>query len=166
MRELEKPVAQVFRRLRFQRFMSAFVWALAAGLLVVAVALGVSKGLDRAIPGPEWLPFAIAAGVAMLVAALVAIVSGASRLDAAVAIDHAFQLNERLSTALTLPADLRETPAGSALLADTKKKLEGIDVTTAFGARMPRRAWVVLVPAILAGSMLPQMPTGRNWRCS
>ena len=34
------------------------------------------------------------------------------------------------------------------------KKLASIDVTTAFGTRLPRRAWVVLVPAILAGSML------------
>lgn len=114
MRELEKPVAQVFRRLRFQRFLAVLVWALAAGLLVVAVALGASKGLDRAIPGPEWLPFAIAGGLAILIAAVVAIVSGATRIDAAVAIDRAFRLNERLSSALTLPADLRETPAGAA----------------------------------------------------
>ena len=114
MRELEKPVAQVFRRLRFQRFVSVLVWALAACLLVVAVVLGVSKAIDHAIPGPEWAPFAVAGGLGFLVAALVAIFSGASRLDAAVAIDHAFHLNERLSSALTLPADLRETPAGRA----------------------------------------------------
>ncbi len=154
MRELEKPVAQVFRRLRFQRFVSVLVWTLAASLLVVAMALGVSKAINHAIPGPEWAPFAVAGGLGFLIAALVAIFSGASRLDAAVAIDHAFHLNERLSSALTLPADLYETPAGSALLADTQKKLADIDVTSAFGTRLPRRAWVVLVPAFLAGSML------------
>lgn len=154
MRELEKPVAQVFRRLRFQRFVSVLVWTLAACLLVVAIALGVSKAIDHTIPGPEWAPFAVAGGLGFLIAALVATFSGASRLDAAVAIDHAFHLNERMSSALTLPADLHQTPAGRALLADTQKKLAGIDVTSAFGTRLPRRAWMVLVPAFLAGFML------------
>ncbi len=34
MRELEKPVAQVFRRLRLQRFLGTLVWTLALALLV------------------------------------------------------------------------------------------------------------------------------------
>ena len=102
MRELEKPVARVFRRLRLQRFVSSLVWVLAIALLVVAVVLGVSKGLNRPVPGPEWAPFAVAGGLSMLIAALIAIFTGPSRLDAAVAIDHAFHLNERVSTALDL----------------------------------------------------------------
>ena len=120
----------------------------------MAVVLGTTKALGYAIPGPDWLPFAIAGGCGVLIAALVAIFSGASRLDAAVAIDHAFHLNERLSTALTLPDDLRETPAGRALFADATKKLTDLDVAAAFGPRLPRRAWVVLIPAALAVSML------------
>lgn len=154
MRELEKPVARVFRRLRLQRFVSSLVWVLAIALLLVAVVLGVSMALDHALPGPEWAPFAIAGGLCMLIAALIAIFTGPSRLDAAVAIDHAFHLNERVSTALTLPAELRETSAGRALLADAGKKLADLDVTSAFGPKLPRRAWVVLIPASLAVSML------------
>ena len=154
MRELEKPVARVFRRLRLQRFVSSLVWVLAIALLLVAVVLGVSKALNHALPGPEWAPFAIACGVGALIAALIAIFTGPSRLDAAVAIDHAFHLNERVSTALTLPSDLRETSAGHALLADARKKLAELDVTSAFGPKLPRRAWVVLIPASLAVSML------------
>ncbi|MGZ3383873.1 MAG: hypothetical protein ACXWNF_02930 [Isosphaeraceae bacterium] len=154
MRELEKQVARVFRRLRLQRFVSSLVWVLAIALLLVAVVLGVSKALNHALPGPEWAPFAIACGVGALIAALIAIFTGPSRLDAAVAIDHAFHLNERVSTALTLPSDLRETSAGHALLADARKKLAELDVTSAFGPKLPRRAWVVLIPASLAVSML------------
>ena len=90
----------------------------------------------------------------LLIAALIAIFTGPSRLDAAVAIDHAFHLNERVSTALTLPSDLRETSAGHALLADARKKLADLDVTAEFGPKLPRRAWVVLIPASLAVSML------------
>src|SRR5208282_2761865 len=154
MRELEKPVARVFRRLRLQRFVSSLVWVLAIALLLVAVVLGVSKALNHALPGPEWAPFAIAGGLGVLMAALFAIFTGPSRLDAAVAIDHAFHLNERVSTALTLLAELRETSAGHALLADARKKLADLDVTSAFGPKLPRRAWVVLIPASLAVSML------------
>jgi hypothetical protein len=154
MRELEKPVGRVFRRLRFQRFVGVLVWALASSLFLVAVALGISKALNQTLPGPAWAPFAIAGGLGMLIAALVAIFSGPNRLDAAVAIDHAFHLNERLSTALTLPATLHETPAGRAVLADALRKVTDLDVTSAFRTRLPRRSWVVLIPAALAVSML------------
>jgi hypothetical protein len=154
MSELEKPVGKVFRRLRFQRFVTSLLWALAITLFLVAVTLATSKALNRTLPGPDWAPFAVAAGLGLLVAAGIAIFSGPSRLDAAVAIDHSFHLNERVSTALTLPSTLRETPAGSALLADARKKLVDLDVAAAFGPRLPRRAWVVLIPVALAVSML------------
>jgi hypothetical protein len=154
MRELEKPVAKVFRRLRLQRFVTALVWTLAVSLFLLTVVLGTSKALNLAIPGPQWAPFAIAGGLGAFVAALVAIFTGASRLDAAVAIDRVFHLNERLSSAMTLPTNLLESPAGRALLADARKKLTDLDVAAAFGPRLPRRAWVVLIPAALAVSML------------
>jgi len=154
LRELEKPVARVFRRMRFQRFVTAAVWSWTATLVVVALFLGASKLMDRPLPYADWVPFAVAAAVGILIAATVAIVSGPSRHDAAVAVDRAYTLNERVSTALTLPADLRETPAGRALVADAIRKLDRIDVTSAFGMRLPRRAWVMAIPAVLAASML------------
>ena len=46
------------------------------------------------------------------------LLTGPSRLDAAVALDRVFHLNERVSSALSLPEDLRDTPAGRALIAD------------------------------------------------
>jgi hypothetical protein len=154
MRELDKPVARVFRRLRLQRFVSSLVWVLVITLFLVAVVLAASKALDRALPGPEWAPFAIAVGLGAVIAALFAIFTGPSRLDAAVAIDRSFHLEERISTALTLPLELRATPAGQALFADAGKKLTDLEVTAAFGPKLPRRAWVVLIPAGLAVGML------------
>src|SRR5438067_9552975 len=118
MRELEKPVARVFRRLRYQRFLTTLVWSWAIALILVAGVLGAERLLNRGLPAPDWVPFAVAGALGMLVAAAIAIASGPSRLDAAVAIDRVFHLNERLSSALTLPADLREAPAGRALIAD------------------------------------------------
>jgi hypothetical protein len=153
-RELEKPIGRVWRRMRFQRFLSALVWCWVVTLAAVAVALTVEKLTERSLPGPDWWPFAAAAGLGLVVAAVIAVVSGPSRIDAAVAIDHAFLLNERLSTALTLPDDLRQTPAGRALLTDAVKHIADLDVRPAFGPRLPKLAWVPLVPAAVALTLL------------
>ena len=104
--------------------------------------------------GPGWVPFAVAGGVAFLFAAALAVLTGPSRVDAAVAIDQKFHLNERLSTALTLPESLRETSAGRALLADTRKHIDGLDIPSQFGLSLPRQAWVPVVTGGLAVGML------------
>ena len=75
-------------------------------------------------------------------------------MDAAVALDRVFHLNERVSSALSLPADLRETLAGRALIADAARKVADLDVAAEFGLRLPRRAWVVLIPATAAALLL------------
>ena len=83
-------------------------------------------------------------------AALIAGLTGPDRTDAAVALDRAFGLNERLSTALTLPEELRETSAGRALIADAIRHVADLDVADRFGLSIPRRAWVPIIPALLA----------------
>ena len=152
--ELERPISRVWWRMRFQRFLSALVWTWAAALLLVMVAFGVERFLDRPIPGADWWPFAIAAGVGVVIAGIIALTTGASRVDAAVAIDRVFHLNERLSTALTLPEDLRETAAGRALLADAIKHVSDLQIGAEFGPKLPRLAWVPVIPAALALGLL------------
>ncbi len=155
MREFDTVIGRVWRRLRFQRFLGALVWCLAGVLLVTAVVIAVETFEPSVVvPGPLWAPFAIAGAVGLVVAALIALFTGPSRVDAAVAIDHAFHLNERLSTALTLPEHLRETAAGRALLADARRHVGDLDIGAKFGLRVPRRAWVPLVPAALAVGLL------------
>src|SRR3954447_14799097 len=82
-RELERPIGRVWRRLRFQRFLAAAVWSWTGALALVALAIAVEKGIGRSLPGPEWAPFAIAGGVGLVLAALIALVSGPTRVDAA-----------------------------------------------------------------------------------
>jgi hypothetical protein len=154
MRELEKPVARVFRRLRYQRFLATLVWSWAVALALVAGVIAGEKLMNRKLLGPEWAPFAVAGALGLVIAAGVAIASGPSRLDAAVALDRVFHLNERVSSALTLPGDLRDTPAGRALLADAIKRVADLDLAAEFGLRLPRRAWVVLIPATAAVLLL------------
>jgi hypothetical protein len=154
MRELEKPVARVFRRLRSQRFLTVLLWSWSIALALVAGLIAGERLLNRTVPGPEWAPFAAAGLMGLVVAAGVALLSGPSRLDAALALDRVFHLNERMSSALALPADLRETSAGRALIADAAKKVAHLDVAAEFGLRLPRRAWVILIPASAAVLLL------------
>ena len=167
MRELEKPVARVFRRLRYQRFLAALFWSWAIALSLVAGLIAAEKLLNRSVPGPDWVPFAAAGLAGVVIAAGVSLVTGPSRLDAALALDRAFHLSERVSSAFSLPADLRDTPAGRALLADALRKVADLDIAAEFGLRLPRRAWVVLIPAtaalllLFAPALVPQIAQAR-----
>jgi myosin heavy subunit len=152
--EFDKPIGRAWRRMRLQRFLSALVWCWGAALLVVAGTIAYEKIADKNLPGADWLPFAVAGGLGLLFAAGIALLTGPSRVDAAVEIDRLFGLNDRLATTLTLPADLRGTPAGRALLADTLSRVGGLDIGAKFGLSMPRRAWVPLVPALLAVGLM------------
>lgn len=150
MHEFDKPIGRAWRRLRLQRFITALVWCLVACLTMAVLAIGSARLTDVGLPGVWWWPLALAAALAVLGAAVIALMTGPSRVDAAVAIDHAFHLNERLSTALTLPDDLRQTPAGRALIADAIKQVQGLEIGEKFGLRRPRLAWAPIIPAVLA----------------
>ncbi len=154
MKELDKPIGRVWRRLRLQRFLASTVWCLAGGLALATVVLGVEKLGQVPVPGAAWWPFAIAGGLSLVVAGLIAALTGPDRTEAAVALDRAFGLNERLSTALTLPGELRETSAGKALIADAIRHVADLDVTDRFSLSMPRRAWVPIVPVLIAAAIL------------
>ncbi len=154
MKELDKPIGRVWRRLRLQRFLTSTVWCLAAGLALATVVLGIEKLGQVPVPGAAWWPFAIGGGLSLVVAGLIAALTGPDRTEAAVALDRAFGLNERLSTALTLPEDLRETSAGRALIADAIRHVADLDVTDRFGLSVPRRAWVPIIPVLVAGAIL------------
>jgi hypothetical protein len=156
-REFDKPIGKVWRLLRLQRFLGVFVWTLGAMLLVAAGVIVAEKFIAQPVPGQQYwpsLPFVLAGGIALVVALFVACVSGPSRVDAAIAIDRAFHLNDRLGTVLTLPADLLDSPAGVALLGDTRRHIDGLDLGSKFGLRIPKRAWIPVVPALLALGLL------------
>lgn len=151
MRDFDKVIGRVWRQLRFQRFLTALVWSLTGLFLVTAVVLALETFIHEfALPGPAWGPFAVAGGLALMLSTLIALATGPSRVDASLAIDRAFHLNERLSTALTLPESIRSTPAGLALLEDARRHVDGLDIGSKFGPRVPRRAWAPFIPAAIA----------------
>jgi len=99
---------------------------------------------------PLWPRLASAAGVvaaATIVALLLAWRRTPSRLDAALLIDERFGLRERVTTALTLPAEQRQSSAGQALLADAEQRVAAVDVRSRFGIHV---AWTVALVPVFA----------------
>ncbi len=160
MGEFDRPIGRAWRRLRLQRFLSALVWSLAATLAVAVLTLGIARLIGRPLPGPNWAPFAAAIGSATVLAVGLASLTGPSRLDAALAIDRVFDLDERLSTVLSLPAETRETPVGRALVADAARHATDLPIGERFGLKRPGRAWVPLIPAAMALAIVA-IPDGR-----
>ena len=150
MKEFDRPIGRAWRRLRIQRFLAIWVVFIAVGLLLAAGALAVDRLSSLELPGPWWAAVAIGAGAATAFAALLAVVTGPSRVEAALAIDRKFGLDERLSTALTLPESLRETPAGRALVADAVRHVSQLDIRSHFGLSFPKRLWLPAIPAAFA----------------
>jgi hypothetical protein len=154
MRELERAISWARRRMRLQTFVSALVWSLTFALAIAALVIGGERlGWYRLPRDAWWIPLG-AFIIGVVAAALIAMSRGPSVLDAALAIDRRFALGERLSTAIALPEDLRETPAGEALLGDTQKQLSGLDIGARFALSRPRAAWAPLVPALLVSALL------------
>jgi hypothetical protein len=147
MDQLQTKVSKVGRRLGLQRFLNVLVWCWFVTLLASAVWVAVDKFVQTGVGLPWILLAAAAAGV--VAAAVITIVRRPSRIDAALALDHEFELKERVSATLSLAPEQFDTPAGRALLADTLKRVEHLDVGERFGFRLPRRAWLPL-PAFLS----------------
>jgi hypothetical protein len=97
---------------------------------------------------PGWLRWAVAAGLVgagTVLGVVLGLVRGPSRLLAALSLDSAFGLKERVTTSLTLGPEQAGSPAAQALLADVTQRLNDLDV----GSRFPVRfTWTAaLVPA-------------------
>jgi len=143
---LHRQVARVHRRLVLQTFLNLLAWCWAGAVLLAAGWFLLQPYLIDAPPG--WLRWVIAAGLVgagTLLAVVLGLLQAPSRLMAALSLDSAFGLKERVTTSLTLAPGQEATPAGQALLADVNQRINDLDVGSRFPVRMGWTA--VLVPA-------------------
>jgi hypothetical protein len=143
---LHRQVARVHRRLVLQTFLNWLAWCWAGAVLLAAGWFLAQPYLIDAPPG--WLRWAITGGLigaGTLMAVVLSFIRGPSRLAAALSLDSAFGLKERVTTSLTLAPEQEASPAGQALLADVNHRINDLDV----GSRFPVRiGWTAaLVPA-------------------
>jgi rubrerythrin len=154
--ELQKQVRRAQRRLTFQRFVNVLGWYLFAALLVAMVLVVVDKWWPLGVPSWAWGAGAL--GVGMLAALVWTLATRQQALAAAIEIDRRFGLKERVSSALALESEDRETEIGRALLGDADRRVRRIEVSERFRLKPGRHLLLPLGPgimAILAALLIP-----------
>jgi hypothetical protein len=149
--ELAAKLRQVRLRLNAARFLRFSVWMTAGCLLGAAAVVLVDKrlhwGVDAATAG------GVAALAGLALAAMTTWVTRKKDADAAAEIDHAFNLKERVTTLLTLPAELRGTSAAIALQEDVQKRTAALAVGEKMPLTAPRFSWAPAATlAVLVGA--------------
>jgi hypothetical protein len=150
--EIQESIDAARRRLVVRQWAGRLAFCLTVAFGVALVAILVPKLVH--LPGlparwaAMWLGGAGVVGVA--VASLWTLLRPKSRLEAAVEIDHRYNLRERIASSLTLTADDLATPAGAALLRDARRAIGKVEVAERFGLGLDRGVWRPLTPAVLA----------------
>ena len=150
MEEIKRQVSRAHHRMVLQQFFSVLVWSMLAALSVALVAVTIPKiwalGVNPSLWAWSWIGGTIAAG--LIIAVLWTYLIRYQPLEAAVEIDRRYGLKERVSSTLALkPAEL-ETEAAYALMSDTARRIERVDVTEKFGVQTNWRALLPLLPVI------------------
>lgn len=157
MDQIREQVKRAQRRLSIELFLNRLLKCWFVSLIVAVVAVAVPKIwsighlFENGLPA-NWSFGCIAAGlIAGVVVALAwTWLRGRSELEAAVEIDRRYGLRERVASSLSLTPDDANSPAGQALLTDAMRAVGRIDVDEKFKIRFQQRAWLPIVPALLA----------------
>lgn len=147
MEVIQRQVNRVSRLLWARTILKVTAWALMIAFSVCFAALLVPK--IWFIPyqfeawSLRWMAGCGAAAAAVTV--LVSLLKRPSKMQSAIELDQRFGLRERVSSALLLTPDERETAIGEALVQDAQTQAERIDVRDQFPIRFsPQTPWVLL----------------------
>lgn len=143
------------RRLIAERFLHYLPRTLSVALGVALVGLVLPKLIHLAVDPVVWFSTWLGAGllVALITNVVLTIVGRPTTADAAAEIDRRFGLRERLSSALMLAPEDRDTELGRALTHDADRKAEKLDVRDRFHWGMQRQLWLPVIPALIALAM-------------
>ncbi len=152
MDQIREQVRRARRRLSLELFLNRLLrcWFFALVAAVVAIATPKLWAIEN-LPD-NWSLLCALGGLAMglLVAMVWTWLRGRSELEAAVEIDRRYGLKERVASSLSLTPDAAKTPAGQALLSDALRAVGRVDLDERFKIRFHSRAWLPVVPALLA----------------
>lgn len=160
METIQSQVRRAWRRLVLQQFLTWLCGATAVGLALAVIGLAAPRLWLVAVPRPVWdAAWLLAASAGGLVVAIVA--TGLRRtgwLQAALEIDRRCALKERVSSALALPPEELGTPMGQALLMDTSRRVERVDVAEVIPVAVPRRGAACALGSLAVALVLTQVP--------
>ena len=147
---VEQSVRLARGRLFRQRLLNAVTLGVIVALAVSLVWFLLQPLLLQA--PPSWLRWAVLGGtsvIAVVLATVWAIRTTPTAETVALEIDARFGLKERVTTVVALPAELRDTSAGQAILADAEAQVDGLKIGERFPVRPTRKAW--FVPGLAVG---------------
>jgi len=151
MDQIREQVRRARRRLSLELFLNRLLRCWLATCILAVLGLAVPKLWGIRLPA-NWPLLCILAGAVtgLLFALGWTWLRGRSALEAAVEIDRRFDLKERVASSLSLTPAAAKTSAGQALLTDTVRAVGRIAIHEKFKIRVQQRAWLPLVPALLA----------------
>ncbi|MFO0838719.1 MAG: hypothetical protein U1D55_09335 [Phycisphaerae bacterium] len=156
MSAIDRQVNTARRRLNLNIVMERLAFALLVATGLWTAALLADRLFDLHMP--LWPSVGVAAGVAAFLTLVLAAIARIGRVGAAVAIDHAARLKERLSTAISIPAGQDEFV--EAARRDAEKTAASLHVAQHLPYRAPRMwPWTVAgaAAAALFAAFMPQM---------
>jgi hypothetical protein len=149
---VRRQVSRAGQRLFLQALLDHLVWCWAGALLAAVVWFLVQPYLLG--KAEDWVRWAVAAGFFVFATGLaIGLVwrRAPSQVEAALELDGRFQLRERVTTSLTLPADFEQSPVGQALIADANDRVAKLNVGSRFPVRLSWNALIVPGCAALLG---------------
>ena len=161
MEEINKKITVARRRLMLNLFLKIGAWAVFAGLLVIAIGIAVPKiwhlsALDSTEASQFWNAGWIIGGAVLtiLVAAGITIAKRSSFTDVAIQVDERFKLKSRISSAVAMTTQQRESNAGIALAKDAHHQAEVLDISDQFQIQPRWSMALPLIPMLLVGGLL------------
>jgi chemotaxis protein histidine kinase CheA len=145
---IQKQVRRAQWRLALQRFVGVLGWCWFVTLLLALVLIVAGK--LRWLEVEPWIWGAGALGLGLVAAGVWVTFARQSAIDAAIEIDHRFGLKERVSSAVALSPEERDSEAGRALIEDALRRADRIDVDERFRVRPGRPLLLPLLPALTA----------------
>jgi cation transport regulator ChaC len=151
MNAIQRQVEKARRRLILARFANLACWSLFAAWLVAALAILARSiwTLPWDIATWDWAWLGGTTVAAVVIAAMVALLTAPSRPSVAAEVDSRFGLRERLSSVVSMPEKDLQSPMGQALVADATRRAEPLDVRDQFSLSPTRLGWLPALPAVV-----------------
>lgn len=140
------------RRLTIHRFFQYLPWVMLIALSVAALGVALPKMVvveaDPQIWLISWLGGCSAVG--LLTSVVLSFVGRPGLSESAAEVDRRFGLRERLSSALSMPQQDRQSALGEALESDAERRAETLVVSEHFSFGITGKLLLPLAPALLA----------------
>src|SRR5262245_52540507 len=161
---IRRQVAQAHRRLVLQQFLAILPWCLFVTLLIAAIGIAIPKLWVLPIKQQVWMWSWLggALGIGILTAIIWTAVVRRGMLDAAVEVDRRFGLKERVSSALMLAPNERDSDIGQALINDAVRRVEMIVVSERFNVNAGWRPLLPVLPMLAAFALAFLVPNAES----